>query len=129
MSELSAIPEYLFYAVMLILAVWPGYGETKPVDPPKKGYWTAASMFWPLRKAYRTLVPANPSLSSAIRTTLGLAAILAFAFKLSIRLVPAVAHIVTPHGYAIELAAVAFLVGRASGFWSADRRLKAPSKD
>jgi hypothetical protein len=126
MTSLSSVPEYLFYLVWFIAIFGPGNRELEPVEPPKKGYWTAGSVFWPIRRGYRNLWPSSEALRSGLRLSL----LLGFCFAAAPRLLQDFAPSVTaaiPQGwYLVELGVVAFFVGRATGFWSADRRIAKP---
>jgi hypothetical protein len=126
MINLSSVPGYLFYLVWLIVIFGPGYRELEPVEPPKKGYWTVGSVFWPIRRAYRNLWPSNETLRSGLRLSL----ILGFCFAAVPRVLqdfmPSAAASIPQGWYLVELGAVAFFVGRATGFWSADRRIHKP---
>jgi hypothetical protein len=123
MINLSSVPEYLFYLVWLIVILAPGYRQLEPVEPPKKGYWTVGSVFWPIRKAYRDLWPVSPALGSGTQLALFLAFCFAAVPRFLKDFVPALSGAIPQIWYLVEVAAVAFIVGRATGFWSADRRV------
>lgn len=123
MINLSFLPEALFY-VLLLIGMWaPGTRELEHVEPPKKGYWTVGAVFWPIRKAYRDLWPSNADLKSGVQLSFFLAFWLTAIPSLLEDLAPRLMNRVPPGWYLVELAIAAFLIGRASGFWSADRRI------
>jgi hypothetical protein len=124
----SPIPFFIFEAVLFTTLFFPGYSDAPPLERPKKGFWKASDPFWPFRKAYRDLWPVNAALMRAFRIHLAVALFLSGALDLSLKFVPAVAHAFTPAWLLIECGVIGLLVGRSSGFWSADRRLRASAK-
>jgi hypothetical protein len=110
-------------ALFLLLLIWPGYRDVEPLESPKQGYWTVASVFWPLRRAYRSLWPADPALAKSMQNSFRLALTVAVAADVGSRSSPGVAEAMSRNGWEIVVAAVALLIGRGLGFWSADRRI------
>jgi hypothetical protein len=129
MSGVSFIPEFVYTLVLMIVLFWPGYRAEPLVEPPKKGYWTVGTAFWPIRKAYQQLFPVNKILSAAFRRALLWALILTYVLRMLTKYVPAVASHLNPGWYLAEFGVAAFLVGRASGFWSADRRIRSSAAE
>ncbi len=121
MTDFSGIPA-LLWIVVVLAGLWPGAEPARPLDKPKKGYWTVSMVFWPIRKAYNDLWPYHAVLEKAVRN----AWLLAFEIAVVVTLVLDLFHLAKsiPAGWIMtEVAVVTFLLGRASGFWSADRRI------
>ena len=116
------------FAIFLILALWPGYEDLAPLERPKKGFWTFGSLWWPLKNTWRGLAPTNKALRSAMRVHLALALLLALACSIAAKVLPAFDAFMTWKGAALELAILALLLGRASGLWSADRRIRSSER-
>jgi len=116
-------PHEWVMAVFLLLLIWPGYRDVEPLETPKKGYWTVATVFWPLRRAYRNLWPADPALAKSMQISFRLALAVAVAADLAWRNWLAAAEFMNRSGWEIVIAVVALLIGRGLGFWSADRRI------
>ncbi len=123
MPNVSMVPQDTFWLLFLLALFWPGYAPASQPDRPKKGYWTVGSTFWPLRRAYADLPPDDQVLLSGFRNTMRLALLIALAVDLLARN-QAVVQSMPPHWQAIEIGVLAILVGRASGFWSAGRRIR-----
>lgn len=121
MSDFSWMPA-LLWVVVVVTALWPGAEPPRAPDKPKKGYWTVSTVFWPLRRAYHDLWPHHAVLEKAQRNSWLLAFMIAGLVNLAIDLFHWAKAVPTAWLMA-EVAAVAFLLGRASGFWSADRRI------
>jgi hypothetical protein len=117
MPNLSSVPEILFF-VVLITSFWPGIESPRHLDKPKKGYWTIATVFWPMRKAYQDLWPHHAVLEKGARAAHTLAALLT-----SVIFVIGIWAPIPAGWVAVEVVVVTFLLGRTSGFWSADRRI------
>jgi hypothetical protein len=121
MTDFSWVPA-LLWGVVILAGFWPGAEPPRVLDKPKRGYWTVSTVFWPLRKAYHDLWPCHAVLQNGLRD----AWLLAFAIAAIVTTVTDWFHLakLVPAGWLMaEIAAVAFLLGRASGFWSADRRI------
>jgi hypothetical protein len=82
------------------------------------------AVFWPIDRFRNSLWPKNPTFLTAARNCITLAVALAALARLLLDFAPAVSNAMTPAGYAVEIAVLAFLAGRATGFWSADRRIQ-----
>jgi hypothetical protein len=124
MSDFSLVHDLLFWIVILT-SFWPGIEDARSVDRPKKGYWTVATVFWPIRKAYHDLWPHHAVLERAARGPHALAALLTTVIFVLGIFNPAFVKAIPPGWIMVEVAVVAFLLGRTSGFWSADRRIMA----
>lgn len=121
MSDFSWVPTLLAF-VVFFAAAWPGSEPPGKVEKPKRGYWTIGTVFWPLRRAYHDLWPHHAVLEKGQRG----AWLVAFEVGLLIGSFADLFHLtkyLTTGWIMIEVAVVAFFLGRASGFWSADRRL------
>lgn len=116
------------FAIFLILALWPGYKDLAPHERPKKGFWTFGSLWWPLKNTWRDLAPTNKALHSTMRINLALALLLALACSIAAKFLPAFDAFMTWKGAALEFVILALLLGRASGLWSADRRIRNAAK-
>jgi hypothetical protein len=114
----------LWLVVIFILLFWPGYKETAPPERPKKGYWTVRDVFWPIRKTFFELGPQIPVLSLAMRTNLALAAMGAGLCMIASDFWAPFNAFLSQRGLIEETVLIAFLIGRGSGFWSADRKLR-----
>ena len=123
MSDLSGLPEILFWGVLLT-SWWPGLTNAAYLEKPKKGYWTIDTVFWPLRKAYQDLWPEYAVLEKAARRSHAAAAYIAVSIWLLTHFVPPFVHAFGPGWIMTETALITFLLGRTTGFWSADRRLR-----
>lgn len=120
MTDFSGVPGLLWIIVM-VAGLWPGAEPTHALDRPKKGYWTVSTVFWPIRKAYNDLWPYHAVLEKALRSNWAIALWIALIVTTIVDLVHLVR--ISPGWIMIEVAAVAFFLGRASGFWSADRKI------
>lgn len=118
MSDFSWVPVLLWF-VVFASSLWPGAEPARPVDKPKKGYWTVATVFWPWRKAYHDLWPHHAVLERGQRS----AWLVAFLIAVPTPLIANRTRLSSPGWIMIEIGVVAFFLGRASGFWSADRRI------
>jgi hypothetical protein len=114
----------IWMVVFLILAFAPGYHDRPPLERPKKGFWRVADVLYPWRKALRELRPRNPKLLQAYSGSLVLAAFLAGGLNLAALTSPAFEKAMSPFWISVECAALTFLVGRAFGLWSADRKIE-----
>lgn len=121
MSNFSSVPIVLWVAVFAT-AMWPGAEPARPLDKPKKGYWTVATVFWPLRRAYHDLWPHQAVLAKGQRSAWLIGFYVAALTMLAIDVFH-IAQLNSPASVMVEIGLVAFFLGRASGFWSADRRI------
>jgi hypothetical protein len=117
MSEFSYVPDILFF-ITIPTSFWPGIEDARRIEKPKKGYWTIDTVFWPAKKAYHDLWPHHAVLERAARGPHALAGLLT-----SVMFVVSIWVPIPPGWIMGEVAIVALLLGRASGFWSADRRI------
>lgn len=121
MTDFSWVPA-LLWGVALAAGFWPGVEQPRALDRPKKGYWTVGTVFWPLRKAYHDLWPYHAVLEKGLQHAWSLAVLIAVVVSLAVNFLHVFKSLST--GWImVEVAVVAFLLGRASGFWSADRRI------
>jgi hypothetical protein len=123
----SLVPFYIVMAVLCIGMVWPDNEDKPSPDAPKKGFWQAKDALWPIRNAYSGLRSANLALRHGSRNAISLAVVVAIVTDILAR------HFKVPETssqvwFLLECGGVSFLVGRASGFWSADRRLRSDRK-
>jgi hypothetical protein len=121
MSELSWVPGAL-WGITLLAGFWPGVEPAPALEKPKKGYWTIHTVFWPIKRAYHDLWPHHAVLEKAASNC----RLLAFAVAAAALIAQDWFHlseVTSPYWVMAQIAAVAFLLGRASGFWSADRRI------
>ena len=107
--------------VGVVTGLWPDHGDKPPPEAPKKGSWQASDMVWPIRRVYRDLTTINASFLRSSRRCLYLAFMLAVVVHLATQYAPATE---SPNWFLLECGVIGLLVGRASGFWSADRRLR-----
>jgi hypothetical protein len=105
----STATSFILVFIIGVILFLPGNEGADPA-PPKKGFWRARDVLWRFR-------PLNTTLLNSYRGSLGLAGILAIITILTL-------HSISPEWLALDYAIIALLLGRASGFWSADRRLR-----
>ena len=122
MSNFSWVP-MLLWGIVIVAGFWPGAEPVRPLDTPKKGYWTVATVFWPMRRAYHDLWPHSTALGKGQRGAWLIALEIAVLATLASDLLH-LAKVMSPGWMMLIVGAVAFFLGRASGFWSADRRLR-----
>lgn len=129
MLEATKVQWIIFGAVVLVLLLAPGYDDRPPPERPKRGFWQARDILWPIRKVLRSLWPRNPELLKAYRLSLANACLLAGVTNAAVDLVPGFAKTMSPVWILVECAVLGLLLGRAWGFWSADRRLKSEAHE
>ena len=122
MPDFSFVPDLLFWLV-IFTSFWPGIEDARYAEEPKKGYWTVDTVFWPVKRAYHDLWPHHAVLERAARGPHRLAALVTTAVFLLGLFAPAHVRTLAPGWIMAEVAVIAFLLGRTSGFWSADRRI------
>jgi hypothetical protein len=123
MPEAKIAASYILGAVSLIQFLAPGYFDD-PLERPKKGFWQAIDVVYPLRKAFRGLWPQQPELLTGYRSSLFWAWFISSLVNAAAWLIPVFAKANWPLWLAVESCVIVFLIGQAFGFWSADRRLK-----
>lgn len=121
MLQASSITTYVFWVVVALLYFSPG-GALDP-ERPKKGFWRARDIFWPITK-FRSELPFNAQLSKGYSWSLLWAFIVSGLAALAIKFIPNIAKSISPLWLMAECVVVSIFVGRAWGFWSADRRLQ-----
>jgi hypothetical protein len=121
MTDFSWIP-YLLWGIVGALGFWPGSEPARPLEPPKRGYWTIATVFWPVRRAYGDLWPHHAALAKGQRSAWAIGFYIAALSSLLIDIFHVTA-LKSPEWVMVQVGGVAFFLGRASGFWSADRRI------
>ncbi len=100
---------FILIFIVGLISFLPG-NEVNAPEPPKKGFWQVKDVLWRFR-------PVNTILLNSYRASLGLATILAVITNMAL-------GSIAPAWLTLDYAIIALLVGRASGFWSADRRLQ-----
>jgi hypothetical protein len=121
MPKASTITTFVFWVVMALLYFAPG--GVSPLERPKKGFWQARDILWPFRK-FRSQLPSNAQLSKAYGGSLVWALFVSSISALAIKFIPTAAKTISPVWLMVECAVVSIFVGRAWGFWSADRKLQ-----
>ena len=124
MSDASSTTSWILLAVLLVLVLVPGYSDRPALERPKKGFWRVEDIVYPIRRALRGLWPANPKLLASYRSALAEAWLVAGMSNLVARNFPGFVKTLPPIWLVLEGLVIGLFLGRAFGFWSADRKLQ-----